>query len=248
MSNCSFDYVLTSQKHMIFPDRGIRDVILPENSVHFCPAGHWKKPVWTDHYHEMSSIIFFPEFIRLTYIDFNRPSQRAYSFEAAHTYYHTQTPMHEAGWDIINSMKHMIKLNLPLTGLENLFKTLMIMTYDVLKNDRLHPRSKRDATYIAIKQYLYDNFQRPINRKSVAKHFGINPSYLSQLFAEKEPDGFIGLLRNIRLEQAALLLVNTSMSIDEITFQCGYFSTSYFISQFKKKYKNSPGRYRLMRS
>ena len=47
-----------------------------------------------------------------------------------------------------------------------------------------------------------------------------------------------------RLEKARLMLTNTDKSITEIASECGYANISWFISQFKKQYKQTPKEFR----
>jgi|TARA_R110002050_G_scaffold143770_1_gene269092 AraC-like DNA-binding protein len=47
-----------------------------------------------------------------------------------------------------------------------------------------------------------------------------------------------------RLEKAVLLLNNTNKSITDISTTCGYSTVSWFISQFKKYYKQTPKEFR----
>ena len=47
-----------------------------------------------------------------------------------------------------------------------------------------------------------------------------------------------------RLEKATLMLTNTDQSITEIASECGYANVSWFISQFKKQYKQTPKEFR----
>lgn len=48
----------------------------------------------------------------------------------------------------------------------------------------------------------------------------------------------------IRLDHAKELLMDTDLSIEEISEKVGYSTSSYFCDAFKKKYKKSPSRYR----
>jgi AraC-like DNA-binding protein len=246
VSSPSFDFALSGVKRIIFSDGGCKDILMHPGDVHYCPKGHWKHPLW-DHDHEMSSIIFYPDFIRVTFIDFNQETTPSYQNRGADVYYHTNIPLDESGMLIVQSIDTIIRAKQSLEVVSPLVKGLLMITRDILKNDHNIPTGKRNATWIRIKHYLQDNFHHPINRNSVAKEFKMSPSYISQLFAEKESDGFIGLLRKLRIRHGALLLTTTDLSVDEITEQCGYISTSYFISEFKKEYGLSPGKYRLCR-
>ncbi len=48
-------------------------------------------------------------------------------------------------------------------------------------------------------------------------------------------------IKEVRLEQAKVLLAETEKTIAEISFETGFSSPSYFIKCFKKKYGDSPG-------
>ncbi len=52
-------------------------------------------------------------------------------------------------------------------------------------------------------------------------------------------------LREIRMRQAAILLTNDSMSIDQIARAVGYKSRSSFLRAFRKAYGNDPSDYRV---
>ncbi len=47
-----------------------------------------------------------------------------------------------------------------------------------------------------------------------------------------------------RLEQATLMLKNTNKTITDISTTCGYSTVSWFISQFKKQYNQTPKEFR----
>ena len=47
-----------------------------------------------------------------------------------------------------------------------------------------------------------------------------------------------------RLEKAVLMLKNTNKIITDISTECGYSTVSWFISQFKKQYNQTPKEFR----
>ena len=54
-------------------------------------------------------------------------------------------------------------------------------------------------------------------------------------------------LRNLRLEHAAELLVNSSISIKEIADNSGFLSDAYFFRSFKKHYGVTPVEFRRLK-
>ena len=56
--------------------------------------------------------------------------------------------------------------------------------------------------------------------------------------------GFIEYLNDYRLTMAERLLRSSDLSVLEVAEQSGFDNLSYFNRIFKKKYGNSPGKYR----
>ena len=56
--------------------------------------------------------------------------------------------------------------------------------------------------------------------------------------------GFKEFLVDLRLKHACQLLVYSNEAITDIAYYCGFNSTSYFLTVFKKRYKMSPLKYR----
>jgi AraC-like DNA-binding protein len=54
------------------------------------------------------------------------------------------------------------------------------------------------------------------------------------------------LLQRLRLEHAVLLITTTSMSLGEISAECGFYDQSSFTRQFRKVLGLTPGAYRRM--
>ncbi|MEE3878648.1 helix-turn-helix transcriptional regulator [Vibrio natriegens] len=52
------------------------------------------------------------------------------------------------------------------------------------------------------------------------------------------------IISNARLEYATVLITNTSLSVDEISMQSGFNSTSYFCKKFKEAHGFSPRQFR----
>ncbi|HCE43265.1 MAG TPA: hypothetical protein DET40_06935 [Lentisphaeria bacterium] len=242
MTSASLDIPLSGRKHMNFAGAGeIKDQFLSPGEIHFCPPMHWKNPLW-DSLHEMSSIVYHPDYVRLTYINYNRLSTY-FDSHSAKISYHTSIPLEIAGTSILRTLTLMADSGIE-DGAEDLISALLKITLRTLEKDTFTFTGKAQKTCIQIKQYVQDNFSSPINRAHVASVFKINPSYISRLFNEQGQESFNSMLRRLRLEHAALLIKQTNLSIDEITDSCGYLSSTYFISAFHKHFGVSPGKYR----
>ncbi|MDN3017286.1 response regulator transcription factor [Paenibacillus sp. BSR1-1] len=95
-----------------------------------------------------------------------------------------------------------------------------------------------------IMEYIRNHYAEPITLKDVAKQFHFNPSYLSNYFSTHNNKGFIEYLNKIRIEEAAKLLIQGTVSISEISGMVGYSDHSYFCKVFKKIKGVSPSQYK----
>ena len=54
-------------------------------------------------------------------------------------------------------------------------------------------------------------------------------------------------IKTLRMERAEDLLKSTSMSVQEVMYECGFSSKSYFFKEFATKFGCTPGEYRKKR-
>ena len=95
----------------------------------------------------------------------------------------------------------------------------------------------------AVRNYVK---RRPegMSLKSLAEDMGYTQAYLSRRIAQLFGKSFKELVLEERLNEAARLLGDSKLSVEEIIHAVGYENQSYFHREFKKKYGCSPGRYR----
>lgn len=237
-----FDLVLSGSKHMKFPGEDkVEDLHMQPGDVHFCPPHNWKCPVW-DSPHEFSSLIYTREFIRMTYMQYDK-NDSWNNRKPANIYYHTATPPVKAERGILDAFMELPD-GVSVKVRKSLFDALIRLTVEHLKNDNSPMPGKADITWERINLYLRDNFHRNISRDDVADSLNITPCYISKLFSKRASETFNGRLRRLRLEYMAVLLETTDLTIDEMTLRCGYQSTNSVISAFKRIFKMPPGEFR----
>ena len=73
---------------------------------------------------------------------------------------------------------------------------------------------------------------------------GLDKSYLIRLFKQELGVTPMTYLARVRMENACLLLAETDASIADIARRCGFQTTTYFHSCFKKMYAITPMAYR----
>ena len=96
-----------------------------------------------------------------------------------------------------------------------------------------------------LESFLEDNHSNPNLRfEDVVRYFRFSKSYGYALFKKHLGESFSRSLRNVRVAKAEEALKNTTASISEIAYLCGFGSLSTFSKVFKEKYGNSPTKYR----
>ena len=90
---------------------------------------------------------------------------------------------------------------------------------------------------------LPENFTKPVSEIVSATYY--SHATVSNAFKKHLGVTLLEYVVDLRLEYAAELLTNTNQTALEISSAVGYDSFSYFIKQFKRKYRTTPLRYRL---
>ncbi|WP_297989369.1 response regulator [Anoxybacillus sp.] len=93
-------------------------------------------------------------------------------------------------------------------------------------------------------QFIHENLHKHVSLTDVAKQVYLNPSYFSALFKQETKMTFSEYVTRCRLQRAKNLLVNTNLSIAEISEMTGYQTTKYFIKIFKEFEGITPYRFR----
>ncbi|MES2649340.1 MAG: AraC family transcriptional regulator [Bacteroidota bacterium] len=84
-------------------------------------------------------------------------------------------------------------------------------------------------------EYLNQNFDKQIALAEVAKLAGMTEVSFSRFFKNRSGKTFIDSLNDIRLGHASRMLIDTTHSISEIAYNCGFNNISNFNRIFKKK-------------
>ena len=96
----------------------------------------------------------------------------------------------------------------------------------------------------AFDAWIDEALHHPIDRNQAAQAFGVHPGTVTRVFREHAPAGFTATVITRRLERAAALLRDTSLPIAEVGQRCGYPDPAAFSTAFRKRYGDSPSRYR----
>lgn len=138
-------------------------------------------------------------------------------------------------WTLINNTSNKRKINQTTMGL--LFMQLLNHT------DRLAYQSKSEEAILQIFRYIEDNYKNG-SLTEAAKQLHYDFYWLSHEVKNCTGKTYTELLQDKRLSQAAYLLKNTDIGIDEISKAVGYENKSYFHRIFAKHFSMSPKKYR----
>jgi len=92
--------------------------------------------------------------------------------------------------------------------------------------------------------FLQENYQRKIKIEEVAALLNMSVISLSRLIKQRTGKSFIEFLIEVRLGSATRQLVETSESITQICFDCGFNNISNFNRIFKKYQNCTPSEFR----
>ncbi len=92
--------------------------------------------------------------------------------------------------------------------------------------------------------YMRDHFREEISAADIAGAAGFSPDYLSRKFRQATGMSVHEYLRYLRLQQAALELVETRDTVTDIALRCGFSGGNYFKDCFRRQYGVSPRAFR----
>ncbi|HLZ87198.1 MAG TPA: AraC family transcriptional regulator [Puia sp.] len=93
-------------------------------------------------------------------------------------------------------------------------------------------------------EYMNNNYDKPITLGEVARLVSMTEVSFSRFIKKRTGNTFIDSLNEIRLGHASRMLIDTTHSISEISYHCGFNNISNFNRIFKKKKTCTPKEFR----
>lgn len=100
---------------------------------------------------------------------------------------------------------------------------------------------KIDTVY----DYVLNNFKSDLSLKDIALRCNMNPAAFCRYFKKKTGKTFKDFMNEIRLGNAAKLLLKGDLTIAEVAFESGFNNPSYFNRLFKRMKGITPKAYQL---
>ncbi len=95
-----------------------------------------------------------------------------------------------------------------------------------------------------IMAHVNNNFNQNITLNDAAKIAGMTEVSLSRFFKLRTGKTFVDTLNEVRLGHASRMLIDTTDSINEVAYKCGFNNMSNFNRIFKKKKDSTPKEFR----
>ena len=138
-------------------------------------------------------------------------------------------------WTLMHDLPNKRKINQTTMGL--LFMQLINHT------DRLAHESREDEAIMGALRYIEENY-RDGSLGEAARLLHYDFFWLSREISRRTGMTYTEHLQEKRLSQAAFLLKNTNLSVEEIAIAVGYENKSYFHRIFTKRFGTTPKKYR----
>jgi YesN/AraC family two-component response regulator len=96
-----------------------------------------------------------------------------------------------------------------------------------------------------IERYIRKHYTSELSMQDVAKAMNYSEAYFCKLFKQCFKVNFFAWLNEFRVEKAKEMLLQSRMSIREISLACGYTDANYFARVFKRITGKTPSEFRL---
>lgn len=127
-----------------------------------------------------------------------------------------------------------------------LYELSLSNNYRILSSSSFaHSEDSADSRRVVkIYEYINSRYKEPIHLDELAELVGMTPVALSRFFKLRTGKTVTDYIITIRLGHATRLLVDTTDSITEICYQCGFNNLSNFNRIFRKKKGCTPKEFR----
>ncbi|MFC3039351.1 helix-turn-helix domain-containing protein [Virgibacillus xinjiangensis] len=130
-----------------------------------------------------------------------------------------------------------------LSKLQQLYDQMIEEYCDLVRSSTLSDYS--NVTQRAV-EYLVNFYDKQIDKNELAEVCFTHPSHLSRKFKQETKMTITGYQQMLRINKAKYLLMNESISIEEIAWLVGYEDASYFTRVFKKETGYTPSKYKSL--
>ncbi len=135
------------------------------------------------------------------------------------------------------------------------FMDCLMMLYELSKLDAKElasssfantPRDAESRRVMKVKEYINEHYAEDLSLPGLASMVGMSPSSFSRFFKMRTGKTLSSYIIAIRLGNAARALVDTTTTVSEICYSCGFNNLSNFNRVFRAKRGMTPHEFRSM--
>jgi AraC-like DNA-binding protein len=93
-------------------------------------------------------------------------------------------------------------------------------------------------------QFCRQHFREPLGVKEIAHEAAMSREHFSRVFVEEMDEPPAAFLRRLRVNEAAILLLETELPLREIAMRSGFYSTRPLMRTFQRVHNVGPSEYR----
>lgn len=93
-------------------------------------------------------------------------------------------------------------------------------------------------------EYIQKNYNKKISLDEISELVNMSPVSFNRFIKKRTGKTFVAYVNNTRISQASKMLLETDLSISEISFKCGFNNIANFNRIFKKEKNNTPSEFR----
>ena len=132
----------------------------------------------------------------------------------------------------------------PFTVLEKSARIFRLLSENMNLSQNYDKNIEDILALTAMIGYVQKNYPNKILLKDISHAGNCCKTKCTSLFQKYLATSPMLYLNRYRLEKSIFLLANTTMSVTEIAYACGFSNTSYFCELFREFYNTTPGKYR----
>lgn len=136
-----------------------------------------------------------------------------------------------------------------ISKVSSLLHTLDYLGRNITQAEQLSKRTRQeDCTTVSARahQYLLEHYKEDVKLSEIADYCHQQEAALCRTYKRETGMTLFQHLQYIRIESACTMLRNTSLSIAEVAYSCGFNTPSTFNRLFQDKMGMTPGEYRKL--
>ncbi len=162
-------------------------------------------------------------------------------FNAAEFLYGNQISLIQREYDSPVSSERI--LYLLVCNLLNCFRIEQLSKERRAEKVRVASRTSDDYISAAM-LFIQENYMKKVLLKDIANAVGLYPAYLQKIFRENRSTSVIEYLIRYRMEKSCSYLLESDLTVEEISLMVGVADLKNFYNLFKKYFNCTPGQYR----